>query len=176
MSAKERQRTVFIQKRAHALAMMLLTRRADLLIEEAKDDIGLDYIVRFHTAGKEGLREFGVELRGVWAAVTKEHADNVLRRSLRETKGYGPFLRPVCLFFFTMEDDGAWYTWIAEPVVAEDGKPRLCASDHADCRPLDNRSLKDVLEQVDSWYDAVLPVLVTNGPEGGKVDRKRMKQ
>ena len=40
---------------------MLLTRREDMLIDEVKDDIGVDYVVRFHTKGKEGLREFGIE-------------------------------------------------------------------------------------------------------------------
>jgi hypothetical protein len=44
MPAKEDKREVFIEQRARALTMMLLTRRDDLLIEEVKDDIGLDYV------------------------------------------------------------------------------------------------------------------------------------
>jgi hypothetical protein len=38
MSEKKHQREMFVEKRARALAMMLLTRREDLLIEEVKDD------------------------------------------------------------------------------------------------------------------------------------------
>src|SRR5438067_4457716 len=107
MSVKERQREVLIEKRARALAMMLLTRREDLVIEEVQGDIGLDYLVRFHTKGKEGLREFGVELKAVGPA-TKDQVNKVLRPALRQVQSYGPFSRPVCLFLFAMENDSAW--------------------------------------------------------------------
>jgi hypothetical protein len=176
MPAQEDKREVFIEKRARALMMMLLTRREDLLIEEVKDDIGLDYVVRFHTEGKEGLREFGIELRGAWAAGTKGDADRVLRPAMGQMKRHGPFLRPVCLFLFTMENDGAWYTWVAEPVEAEDGKPLLHFRDEPDCRPVGKGSLKEIIGRVDAWYDAIFPSLVVNGPEGNKGDIKRAKQ
>jgi hypothetical protein len=175
MSPKEHQREMFVAKRARALAMILLTRREDLLIEEVKDDIGLDYIVRFHSEGKEGLREFGIELRGVWAAVTKEQADEQLRPPMQQMKRYGPFLRPVCLFFFTMENDGAWYTWVAEPIESEDGKPLLRSRDEPDCRQLDKRVLKEIIERVDGWHDAIFSRLIVNGPGENKADRKRAK-
>jgi hypothetical protein len=176
MPTKEEQREVLIAKRARALAVMLLTRRDDLLIEEVKDDIGLDYVVRFHTEGKEGLREFGIGLRGALAARTKDDADRVLRPPMGKMKHYGPFLRPGCLFLFAMEDDGAWYTWVAEPVEAEGGKPLLHCRDEPDCRPLGKGALKEIIERVDSWYDALFPRLVVNGPGGNKADRKRAKQ
>ena len=176
MSVKEQRREILIEKRARALAMVLLTRREDLLIEEVQDDLGLDYLVRFHTEGKEGLREFGIKLSGVWSAATKEHADQVLRPSVQRMKRYGPFPRPVCLFFFTMEDDGAWYTWVAKPLVSEDSKALLRSCDAPDCWPLDRRTLKGILEQVDAWYDALFPSLVANGTGEGKAERKRTKQ
>lgn len=176
MSGHEPQRAALIEKRARALAMMLLTRRADLLIEEVKDDIGLDYVVRFHTEGKDGLRELGIGLHGAWEAVTKDQADKVLRPSLEQMKGYGPFLRPVCLFFFTMQDDGAWYTWVAEPVESADRKALLRVRDEADCRQLDKRALKDIIGRVDAWYDAVFPSLVVNGPGRDKGGRKQAKR
>src|SRR5260370_676125 len=113
MSVTEHARETLIEKRARALTMMLLTRREDLLVEEMKGDIGLDYIVRFHTKGKNGLREFAVQVTGVWAAGAKDDADKVVRQAVQQRKRYGPFLRPVCQFLFTMENDGAWYTWVA---------------------------------------------------------------
>jgi hypothetical protein len=176
MSEKEQRRKAFIEKRARALAMMLLTRREDLLIEEVSADIGLDYLARFHSAGKEGLREFGVAVRGAWAGVTKDQADKGLRPAVRQLKRHGPSLRPVCLFFFTMENDGAWYTWVAEPVEAEDGKPRLRSCNEPDCRELDRRGLKMIIERVDVWYDALFPSLIVNGPGGGKGERKQAMQ
>ncbi len=173
MSEKKLQREIFTEKRARALAMMLLTHRNDLQIEEVKDDIGLDFIVRIHTPGKQGLRELGIELRAVWGAVTKNHADQVLRPAIQQVHRYGPFPLPVCLFFFTMENDQAWYTWVAEPIEAEDGKPRLRSSDLPDCQPLDKKTLKAIIERVDLWYDAIFPTLVTNGPAANKTNRKR---
>jgi hypothetical protein len=176
MSEKEHQREILVEKRARALAMMLLTRREDLLIEEVNEDIGLNYLIRFRTAGKEGLREFGVGLRGGLGAVTKQHADKLLRPAVQEMKRYGPFLRPVCLFFFTMENDAAWYTWVAEPTESEGGNPLLRYCDEPDCRQLDKRTLKEIIERVDLWYDALFPTLIANGPGGSKPDRTRAKQ
>src|SRR5947209_2882701 len=100
MPVTDQQRRYLVKKRAHALAMMLLTHREDLRIEEVNDDIGLDFIVRFHKDGKEGLREFGIEVQGVWAAVSKDHADKALRPAIQEVIQYAPFSRPVCLFLF----------------------------------------------------------------------------
>lgn len=175
MPENEHRREILIEKRARALTLMLLSRREDLLIEEVKEDIGLDYIVRFHSDRKEGLREFGIELKGVWEAVTKKQADKVLRPSLRQMQQYGPFLRPVCMFLLTMENDQAWYTWAAEPIEAEDGKPLLRSCDKPDCRQLDNKSLKEIIARVDEWYDGMFHRLIVNGSGGGKADRKRAK-
>jgi hypothetical protein len=175
MPTKEQKRTVLVEKRARALALMLLTRRGDLLIEEVQDDIGLDYIVRFHTTGKEGLRELGITLRSAWASATKDQADQVLRPAIQEMRQYGPWLRPVCLFFFTMEDDGAWYTWIAEPSDSQEDKPTLRWCDKPSCRQLDKRTLREMIERVNLWYDAVFPSLIANGPGSGKAGRKQAK-
>jgi hypothetical protein len=174
--SEQNHKNALMEKRARALALMLLTRRAELLIEEVKEDIGLDYVVRFHTEGREGLREFCVVVRAAWEALTKDQADKVLQPSLQAVARYGPFGRPVCLFFFTMEDNGAWYTWVAEPVEAEEGKPGLRTCDEPDCRPLDKKALKEIVERVDSWYDVLFFSLSVNGPGRGKAERKQAKQ
>jgi hypothetical protein len=176
MSESKSYRQSLIAKRARALAVMLLTRREHLLIEEVSDDIGLDFIARFHTKGKAGLREFGLKLQGAWAAATKDHAGKALRPSIQQMQRNGPLLRPVCLFFFTMENDGAWYIWVAEPLDSEDGKALLCHRREPDCRRLDEGALKAIVQRVDWWYDAGSPSLTVNGPGGAKADRKRAKQ
>jgi hypothetical protein len=176
MLEKEQQREIYVEKRARAVTMMLLTREENLLIEEVKEDIGLDYVVRFLSEAKDGLREFGIALRAVWGTATKEQADKELRPRMRQMKRYGPFPRPVCLFFFTMQNDDAWYTWVAEPIKSEANRPLLHPYDEADCRPLDKKALKEIIERVDSWYDALFPSLVLNGPGKSKTARKRAKQ
>jgi hypothetical protein len=171
MSVKEQQREVHIEKRARALATILLTRRNDLLIEEVQDDIGQDYIVRFHTKGKDGLREFGVGLKGTLTAATKDDADGVLRPVMQEKKRYGPFLRPVCLFLFAMENDAGWYTWVEEPM-EKAGKVLLRSCAEPDCHQLDKRALKEIIDHVDAWHDAIFLDLIVNGPGRSKADRK----
>jgi hypothetical protein len=175
MSAKEKQRRYFVEKRVRALALMLLTRRDDLLIEEVKDDIGLDFIVRFHTKGKEGLREFGIKLGGGWSAVSEEQIGLLVRPTVKELNRYGPFLRPVCLFLFTMENDDGWYAWVAEPIETEDGQVLLRYGDEPACQPLHKGTLKDIIERVDGWYDAMFANLLVNGPGGAKTHGKRAK-
>jgi len=176
MSVTEHQREILIEKRARALALMLLTHCDDLLIDEkAKDDVGLDYIVRFRTEGKQGLREFGIEVKAASAAVTKDRADELLRPMVLHTNRYGPFLRPVCLFFFTMENDGAWYTWIAEPIESKRGKCLLRSHEKPDCLPLNKKALKEIIERVDDWYDRIFPNRTVNGPASNKGNRKRAK-
>jgi hypothetical protein len=142
---------------------MLLTRRADLLIEEVKEDLGMDYLVRFQTPGKDGLREFGVGVRGAWAAVDTAGANEALALPLKEIQHYGPFLRPVCLFLFSMEGDGGWYTWVSRPLAGQEGVVGLASCREPDCEPLDRKALKEILECVDRWYDAIFPRVVTNG-------------
>src|SRR5437870_5327547 len=107
----------FLRKRVQALAVMYLTRRKDLIVEEASADTGLDLIARFVPEGKEGTRQFGVALRGVWSSGTQDQIGKLLGRSLREVQRSGPFAFPVSLFFFTMEGNQGWYAWVAEPVV-----------------------------------------------------------
>jgi hypothetical protein len=74
-----------------------------------------------------------------------------------------------------MENDGAWYTWVAEPTESEEGKPLLRSRDEPDCRQLDKRALKDIIERVDGWYDAIFPSLIVNGPGERKAHRKQAK-
>jgi hypothetical protein len=175
MSVTAHEREILIEKRARALTMMLLTRRADLLIDEVKDDIGPDYIVRFNSKGKTGLREFAVKVAGVWAAATKHGADQALDPALQQLKRHSPFLRPLCLFLFTMESDGAWYTWVAEPTEAEGGKPLLSSCEEPDCRQLDKKSLKEIIGRVNVWHDALFPSLTVNGPGRSKASRNGAK-
>lgn len=174
MANKSAKRDMLIGKRVRALAVMYLTRRSDLMVEEVQDDIGLDLIVRFFPKDKVGMRQFGVELRGVWASVTKEHANTVLGPSVRQTQGYGPFAFPVCMFFFTMEENQGWYTWIAEPVV-QAGKAHLQMNKDADCTPLDTTAMDEIVARVDRWYEAFFANLVPNSANGGTLGRRQSK-
>ncbi len=161
MAAKMKKRAGFIAKRVRALAIMYLTRRDDLLVEEDAPELSHDLIVRFRPKDKEGARQFGVVVRGAWESVSKEQAEKVLRPFLQKIKRRGPRSFPTCLFFFTMKENQGWYAWVAEPVVTTDGKPRLRMHEHALCQPLNKAAVNDLVAQVDWWFDAFYGTLIT---------------
>ena len=75
----------------------------------------------------------------------------------------GRFLRkftyPVCVLFFTMRDERAYFAWLAEPVLAG-GAPKLAHRAEAACVELTADLLDQVVEQVVGWYDAGEAVLI----------------
>ena len=146
--------TRLIGERVRALATVLLTRRGDVSIREVAEDLGLALIGTVHQQEKSGLRQFGVALRGVWKAVTAEHANAVLRPSMRNMLRLGPFPYPVVLFFYTMEDGEGWYSWTTEPHLTSDGGFELRANEEASCHPLDDEAVDGIISRVDAWYDA----------------------
>ena len=147
------QKTHLIGERVKALATILLTRREDISIHEVTEDFGLDFIVTIVHEEKPGLRQFGVKMRGVWSKVTAENANAVLYPSMQRMLRYGPFPYPVVLFFYTMENGEAWYTWTTEPWLSSDGGFELRANEEASCHPLDDAAVDGIISKVDAWYD-----------------------
>lgn len=143
----------FVAERARALAMIHLTRRKDLVVKQAGREAGLEFVVTItKEEGEPSLRQFGIFLRGTKAAVTEGHLDKLLRPTMRSFQRIGQFPYPVCLFHFTMDDDQGYFTWVAEPVVEEDG-PKLLMHSEPHCRKLDRAALDEIVDRIDRWYD-----------------------
>ena len=143
----------FVGERAKALAMVLLTRRGDLEVREAKAEIGLDYTVRIKSGEGAGPRVFGILLRATMSPVTIKQANAQLKPTMKSLVT-ADVVMPVCVFYFTVKDDQGYYTWGHEPVV-EKGQAKLHARAEPDCRPLDDRSLAEIVALVNAWYDAL---------------------
>src|SRR5262245_25210559 len=101
--SESKQQEWFVAERTRALAMVHLTRRDDLVVTQAGQEVGLELIV--YLKNKQSLRQFGVFLRGTKSAVTEEHLNKVLRTTMQAIARAGEFPYPVCLFHFTMDDD-----------------------------------------------------------------------
>lgn len=142
-----------IRERAEAMAKMHLLRRDDLRVSETRADSGLDYAVRIVKDDGSPPRQFGVVLQGAIPAMTVQQVNKTLRTVLREASSVA-FSYPVCLFYFTMQDNGSFVTWVAEPVIDSDGKPALTSHEQANCEPLNLLSLDRRIEQIELWYDA----------------------
>jgi hypothetical protein len=158
----------FIAERARALAVVYLTRREDLLVTEEATDVGVDLWVTLNLKDKEGHRKFCVELRGARTAVTADQANKVLDPSMQKMLRYGPFPFPVVLFFFTMENNESWYTWVAEPVVSSGGDFELVQHGEASCHPLNSEAIDEIVEAVDRWYDAFFARATRETPSKGR--------
>src|SRR5882724_12920095 len=109
----------FVAERARVLATIILTRRGDLTIVDTKKDTGLDLHVYIDREDKPMRLMFGVLLRGVHSPVTVEQANRVLGPTMAQFQGMRKFTYPVCLFFFTMRGEQAFFSWLAEPVVTD---------------------------------------------------------
>jgi len=160
-----------MEARARALATVLLTRREGTLVRDVSDasaGSGIDICATLVSEKKPGLRQLGVQLRWQFEPVTAEQGNDTLRADggWQKLIGSGPFRFPVLVFFFTMRDDSAWYSWVAEPVV-EDGKAKLPLRPEPDCQRLTDDSLEELLDHVDAWYDAHYRGL-TAAVSGGK--------
>jgi hypothetical protein len=151
----------FIAERGKVLAKILLTRRADLVINEAKEQTGLDFTVSVQRKKESWQRPFGVLVHATMAPVAIPKANEQLKPVLASARSLGPFNYPVVVFFFMMKGDQRYYTWASEPVVTDDDQPRLKSHAAADCKPLDNEALEAIVSAVKKWYDALLATLTS---------------
>jgi hypothetical protein len=140
-------------------ANVILTRRDDLRVLESKEETGLDMHVHVDREDKPMRLIFGVLLRGVPSPTTAEQANQVLSPTMGFFQGLRKFAYPVCLFFFTVREEQAYFSWLAEPLVSRDG-PKLIHHTQANCVELTDASVGDVVDRVVAWYDAVEAVLI----------------
>lgn len=152
-------RKLFISERARALATVILTRRGDLTIVDTKRDTGLDLHVHIEREDKPMRLTFGVLLRGILSSTTTEGANKVLGPTMGQFRGMRKFTYPVCLFFFAMREGQAFFSWLAEPVL-NGGAPKLVHHQAANCVPLTNELLDEIVGRVIAWYDAVEALLI----------------
>jgi hypothetical protein len=148
-----------LAERVRALATVILTRRGDLTIVDTKRDTGLDLHVSIDREDKSMRLTFGVLLRGLPTSVTIEQANRALAPTMAQFQGMRKFTYPVCLLVFTLREEQAFYSWLAEPIVTG-GAPKLVHHTKAQCVPLTDELLGQVIEQVIAWYDAVEAVLI----------------
>jgi hypothetical protein len=151
----------FVEERGRALAVMHLTRRDDLTVTEAGGDLGLDYLVliaRGHE--KPSARQFGVVLKAARGPVSEKQRTKVLRTAMQSVVRAGEFPYPVCLLYFTMENNQGCYAWVVEPLLTEERKPRLRLHSDPSCEELDREALDRIVTRVDAWYDALFASIV----------------
>lgn len=154
-----KQSNSFISERVESLAIMHLTRRPDLAVrrEIRTVDNVMDLMVEIVDEGRSpGWKTFGVYLQGTKTPVTTSDADSKLKISLRRFfNSYGEPTIPFCLFYFTMDDNQGYFTWIAEPVMHNRGFRLKYHKETANCVPLSDDVLDQIVEAVNAYYAAL---------------------
>jgi hypothetical protein len=157
----------FIEQRTRSLATVYLTRRDDLDVTEAAEADGVDLTVTIKARKEAANRRFGLVLQGARPEMTVEEVNAVLKPAL-VALSVRAFPYPVCLFFFTMEHDRGYYTWVAEPMLTGDGSPALAQNREADGADLDTTALATIVARVNQWYDAFYSSMTNGGKESRK--------
>src|SRR6266567_780973 len=107
----EEMKEQFLAEWVRAHATVILTRRGDLTVVETKRETGLDFHVYIDREDKPMRLTFGVLLRGVASALTAEQANKVLGPTMGQFRGMRKFTYPVCLFFFSVREEHAFFSW-----------------------------------------------------------------
>lgn len=156
----------YIGDQVRSRATVILTRRDDLRVVQTKEESGLDLHVYVDREDKPMRLVFVVLLRGVPSPTTSEQANQVLKPTMSFFQGLRKFTYPVCLFFFTVREEQAFFSWLAEPVVNGEG-PKLVHHTAAKCVELTDAVLGEVVHRVVAWYDAVEAVLIAEPYRAG---------
>ncbi|MCI0455915.1 MAG: hypothetical protein L0Z62_02910 [Gemmataceae bacterium] len=157
---KQEPRADFLAARARFLATVVLSRRADLIVSSPPWDYkGADLLVEVCDSSKPGLRRFGVVVRGKVRPANEEQLAKALKSALREVGPLKQTAFPICLFCFTMQDIRGYFTWILEPVITEEGSPKLVPPSSPILVPLDKKVLDEIAQRVRDWYEALFAAL-----------------
>jgi hypothetical protein len=143
----------YIGQRAESLAIMYLTRRQDLTVSHQRDDYGLDLLVAIMVREQHSGRVFGVNLKASISlpnSVKRGHTIAIPDENIQIIE----FPFPVCLFYFTMEDDKGYYKWLLEPVLTEANSTKLQWNSGHEFKKLSDSEIHKIVSQVNRWYDA----------------------
>lgn len=152
----------YVAQRAEALALVYLTRRNDVVIrQEHERDDGLDFIVEIVDNARLTRRVFGIQLKGRVSIAAEETVTNTFAIQLTDRARLERIPLPVCQFLFSVKDSVGFYKWLSEPVIDEDGEPKLRLNGAGTFKKLDTAALAAIVAEVNHWYDALITALAT---------------
>ena len=147
----------YIGLRSKALAIVSLTERDDLIVYRDTKDYDLDVLVSISKNGEDINRLFGVEIKAVKstpkiiqndAVFNIEGADvDVLQSRFKKCNF------PICLFFFTLDNDNGYYKWISEPILDNENSNKLKFNRSPEFRELTKEAINDIVSLINQWYE-----------------------
>jgi hypothetical protein len=137
----------FVLERSEALASWLLTSRKDVRVKsEQKRDDGVDLLVEIDLGDRSFPNLFVVIVKGVMNPDL-----NSWEGTLRQQFANGSMSLPACLFLVNVKTNEAHYSWIAEPVMA-DNAVELRFDTDGDFHLLNLEAVNEIVDRVRNWY------------------------
>jgi hypothetical protein len=147
----------YIGLRSKALAIVSLTERDDLIIYRDQKDYDLDVLVSISKNGKDVNRLFGVEIKAVKSTpkiIQNEDIFNIEGADINVLQSrFTKCNFPICLFFFTLDNDNGYYKWILEPIIDNENGNKLKRNGSPEFRKLTNESINNIVDLVNQWYN-----------------------
>ncbi|AFZ25961.1 hypothetical protein Cylst_3846 [Cylindrospermum stagnale PCC 7417] len=147
----------YIGLRSEALTKVYLTRRDDLIISQPpqKDAGGLDFLVTITKDGNYSGRIFGVQVKATASSseLIQQHNFFKLKNIKYNIKSFKDLPFPLCLFFFTLDNDKGYYKWILEPIVKDGNNAALKFNENDELRNLNDQEIDNIIAIVNNWYD-----------------------
>ncbi|MDQ2688046.1 MAG: DUF4365 domain-containing protein [Armatimonadota bacterium] len=140
----------FIKERAEQLTIVYLTRRDDVRVIRNSMPGGPALLVSLLHQGQDVGRYLGVEVSGTVSErglkrteQTIEVSPSVLNAlTFRDT----PY--PICLFYFTMQDDAGYWNWMKAP----NNRGGLSSAPAPTLGKLTDQELNSIWAAVERWY------------------------
>ncbi|MEA5579301.1 DUF4365 domain-containing protein [Anabaena sp. UHCC 0451] len=148
----------YIGLRSEALAVVYLTRRDDLIVsqQEKDKDTGLDLLVKITKDGNYTGRIFGVEVKAIVSSSDVIQHNDIFKLKNNKYKNLKVFRDlpfPVCLFFFTLDNDKGYYKWILEPIIKDGNNVALKFNENEELKNLNDEEIDNIIAMVNNWYD-----------------------
>lgn len=144
-----------VEQRSENLAIVLLTERDDLTIERRPSDVSTDFLVGIKKGSRRTGRMIGVEIQGSLDSPRRgrQHDDFILRFPAGKFSRFHDAPFPICLFYFNVRTDEAFFGWIVEPVT-DSATAALRFQSTPRLQPLNEAALDEIIRRVHAWYDA----------------------
>jgi hypothetical protein len=155
----------YVVQRTEILALTFLTRQPGIFVKRVEFPT-LDLLVQLYPQAddaRQAVRMFGVVLGGTSQELSnEEQATRFANNKWKHRHDHRPFyFMPILNLLFSMKDDQGYYAWSCHPglAVGNHDHPILHIPEKLGCKKIERKSLDDIVEVVDGWYEALAMVV-----------------
>ncbi len=117
----------------------------------------MSFLVEISKSDSRNGRIFGIQIEATVnnAKVIENHNKTFeIKQDLPSTDSISELPFPICLFFWTLNNDQAYYKWVLEPIIETQSYPRLLFNQSQVFKRLNNEEIEKIVFTVNNWYDS----------------------